>query len=617
VAHPRRSRATRPEAPVLLSDRSEKRSRKAIGYWLLLTTALLIAASSRFYMLSSQIFMDDEWHSLRTIADDDFNCWNVLTQFDARNNTSMPLNLYGLFLYSNFGWTEWAFRVPVVLAGLLSVVAFPVLLRRVLGDRVSLVTAFLLAISPFLVFYSRFYRAYGFVVLLGFAALLLAHRWLTTGRRRWAAGYIVAGVLAVYFHLLAAVAVFSPLAAALGIVLTRRSSGSLSKRSSGMPSAQEQLVVSTGSILTTGFCLIVCLIPLCIPVFLANDSLPWVKGSLSPSSLVTTATLISGTSHLILNVVFLALWILGQAWLVKRSPVLSWIFLCTLYAYGMAVLIARPTGCNEARVLLRYAIVVVPIALTMVAFSLDCLLQLPRVRRLGPLVAGGVFVAFVVCFFAAGPLPAIYTVPNDFTNHAAFQGSYSPLTWKTSDAPPRREYPGPWLDQNQISAFYRQLRDMNDVATVIEYPYDICNFNDQLYYYQHFHKKRVLVGCYVDPAINDYTNDLSPELAQDGFDTTGVYLDGIFYYFADRSRVRFRNIVDLSDADALARSGADVVVLHKSATVMTTAPQNRTGQCRVFYRYVDVLRSRFQSQFGPPLYEDDSILCFRIRKPSE
>jgi hypothetical protein len=561
----------------------------------------------------------------------------VLVRFDARNNTSMPLNLYGLFLYRNFVWTEWAFRLPVAVAGLLAVVAIPVLLRPIFGDRASLMTAFLLAISPFLIFYSRFYRAYEFVALLGFAALLLAYRWLTTGRRRWGVGFLVTGIAAIYFHLLAAVAVFAPLAAALGIALTRRSSsgcptpagdepvgqpasqsGKIDRRlprSAAESPLQERFVVSTRTILAMALGLAVCLIPLCIPILLANDDLPWAKGTLSASGFVTAATLISGTSNVVLNVLFFSLWIGGHAALGRRNPVLNWVFLCTFYAYVLATLIARPTGCNEGRLLLRYSIVVLPMALSMVAFALDRLLQMPWAQKAGAVGRGGMLVALLTCLGAAGPLPAIYSPPNDFSNHAAFQGAYSPLAWEHSDAPPRREYPGPSLEQSQAPQFYHRLAAMQDVAAIIEYPYDVCNFNDQLYYYQHFHKKRVLVGYYVDPALNDYSNDLSPEQVRDGFDTTGVYLDGIFYYVPDRGRLGFCSIVDLADADAIARSGADVVVLHKSAVVMTTAPHGRIGQCRVFYHYVDAFRERFQRQFGPPLYEDDVLLCFRLRKP--
>jgi hypothetical protein len=610
-----RSRGESPNhnSPLPLGEGPGVRADGTAAYWLLLACALAVAAFLRLYMLSSQVFMDDEWHSLRTIADNGFSYWNTVAQFDPRNNTSVLLNLYGLFLYDNFGWTEWAFRLPVLLAGLLVVVLLPLLLRPVFGDRASLTAAFLLAISPFLVFYSRFYRAYEFVVLLGFAALLLAHRWLTTGQRRWGVAYFVAAVLAVYFHLLAAIAVFSPLAAALGMALTRRSPGGHATiRVEVASPPQERLVVPPRTILIVASCLIVCLIPLAIPLLRADESLPWVKGALSPSAFVRILTLVSGTSNVVLSLLFLALWVAGHVWLGRHKPVLSWIFLCTLYAYVLAVFVARPAGCDEGRILLRYAIVVVPIALSTVSLALDRFLQTPWGRNIGRWGAGGVCVVFVTCLGAVGPLWRVYAPPNNFTNHAAFQGAYSPLTWECSDAPPRREYFGPSIEQTQVPEFYRRLSAMKDVATIIEHPFDICNFNDQLYYYQHFHKKRVLVGYCVDPAQNDYTNDLSPDEVKDGFDTTGVYLDGIFYYVPDRSRLHFQNIVDLADANAIASSGADVLVLHKSATVMTTASQNRTGQCHVFYHFVEAYRRHFEAQFGPPLYEDDALLCFRI-----
>ncbi len=113
----------------------------------------------------------------------------MLTQFNPHDNSSLPLNVYGLFLYQHVGWSEMAFHLPIVIAGILSVAVLPWLLRPILGDRVSLTSAFLLAISPFLIFYSRFFRSYSFVVLLGFSALLLSYRWMTTRKPRYCIGF--------------------------------------------------------------------------------------------------------------------------------------------------------------------------------------------------------------------------------------------------------------------------------------------------------------------------------------------------------------------------------------------------------------------------------------------
>ena len=57
-------------------------------------------------MLSSQIFTDDEWHSLRAVIGSGYNYGKLLAQFDLHDNSSLPLNLYALFLYQNYGWSE-------------------------------------------------------------------------------------------------------------------------------------------------------------------------------------------------------------------------------------------------------------------------------------------------------------------------------------------------------------------------------------------------------------------------------------------------------------------------------------------------------------------------------
>src|SRR6185436_6880142 len=127
-----------------------------------------------------------------------------------RDNTSLPLNLYHWLLLRTAGWDELAVRLPAIAAGLIALIALPLGVRKIVGDRAALIFAFLLAIAPFPIFYSRFSRAYSIVMLLSFLALVMAHRWLATGDRRSAAGFIAAGTLGAYTHPLAAIVVAVP-----------------------------------------------------------------------------------------------------------------------------------------------------------------------------------------------------------------------------------------------------------------------------------------------------------------------------------------------------------------------------------------------------------------------
>jgi hypothetical protein len=600
------------KTPVVAGNHS---TRKTFGYWLLLACALSVGILLRCYSLTSQVLVDDEWHSMAKLAADQFSYGNLLTHFDAHDNTSVPLNVYCLSLYYTFGWSEWAIRLPVVVAGILCVVLLPLLLRPVLGDRVSLVTAWLLAISPFLVFYSRFFRAYSFVVLLGFTVLLLAYHWLTTGRRRYAVGFFLTGLAAVYMHLVALFAVFAPLAAALGIAAVQRVRAALAAEAPDGPARQEQLLVPLKSILLVGLGFALGLVPMALLVLQATNDLPLAKGDLSPAGLLTAATLASGTCNVFLNLLFFSLWIAGHVWLGRRKPVLSWIFLATLGAYVVAIVVFRPTDVQQGRVLLRYAIVALPIGLTMVALATDELLRLPAVEKLGRAMPPAIISAGVLGFCAAGPLPAIYVydAPNNFTNHAAFQGAYTPLNWETSDAPPRRQYPGPVIDESEVSPFYRTLCDRTDVQTIIEFPYDVCDFNNLFYYYQHFHRKRVLMGYSSDLRFGEGVYSMGVDDVRNGFAPRSIYPDGMIVAAPNQRKIHFQNIIDIMDSGAVRRSGADVLVLHKFALVLASGPSG-ASECHIFYRVADLVRDSFRRQFGAPVYEDAAILCYRVRK---
>ena len=105
-------------------------------------------------------------------------------------------------------------RLPSLACGLLCVLIGPLLAWNIIGPRRAAWLALLLAISPLLIFYSRICRPYSAVAFLGFAAILLAARWMKSGDRRSALLFVGTGVLAIYFHLFAVVTVAAPVLAA-------------------------------------------------------------------------------------------------------------------------------------------------------------------------------------------------------------------------------------------------------------------------------------------------------------------------------------------------------------------------------------------------------------------
>jgi hypothetical protein len=566
-----------------------------------------VGACLRLRMLSSQILLDDEWLSLTAVMG---RTWSeVLTGFNPVDNTSLPFNVYDLALLHVFGWSELAIRLPVILAGLASLVILPLLVKKVFGERVALIFACLLAIAPFLVFYSRFARAYGFVALCCFSALLLFHQWLTTGKLRCAIGFVMAAAVAIVMHLLSVIAVFAPLVTAGGIALFSRSTAASSSR--------RQIVARPRHLVIAALLLAALLVPLCLPALRRSAELPWGRGHVTLESAWNAATLLSGTANGPLNALFYLLLLAGLVTLFKQNRLLGWIFVSAVGAYPVVLLAGRPLGLDTGAVILRYMIVAAPVGLTLVALALDDLItraqQIPGMRR-GPRIAAAA--GFLVCLFAAGPLPALYRSPNNFAGHSAFQYSYRHSTWESAEAD--TVYPAFPVKQGEIPTFYNWLGGQTNSAAIVEYPFDICDYNDLFYYYQHFHHKRVLAGYCRDVTLLGYALPPSQDPKAAPVQVGRLCADDVLARVVDPKKLAFRNMVDILDAGAISRSGADFLILHKYVMALKIIPGGRDaaqgfGSIPVFYRSVDLLRDRFKAAYGTPVYEDGEIACYKIK----
>ena len=99
------------------------------------------------------------------------------------------------------GLTEFSVRFPSVVLGTLLVAVMFAIGRRLFGARTGLLAAALVAVNPFLVWYSQEARMYALAVLLGALTVLAFHRAVSgDGARHWAAMGIFAAA-GLYTHL--------------------------------------------------------------------------------------------------------------------------------------------------------------------------------------------------------------------------------------------------------------------------------------------------------------------------------------------------------------------------------------------------------------------------------
>mgnify|MGYP000016030391 CR=1 FL=1 len=199
-------------------DRPVRRPRQAGlslgGHFFLLGLIVALGAAVRCATLSFQSLWLDE---VSTVVEAG-RPWPELLLALVDPRQGYPLYILGMRLWSAlWGNGEAALRWPSALAGTLNVPLLYLLGRRLLGRKVGLLAAALLAVSPLAVWYSQEAKAYALFMLLATASWLLM--WEAIERRsRWL-WWALAGVtiLSLLVHRLTVLTVIGLLAYALYI----------------------------------------------------------------------------------------------------------------------------------------------------------------------------------------------------------------------------------------------------------------------------------------------------------------------------------------------------------------------------------------------------------------
>jgi hypothetical protein len=559
-----------------------------------LALAFLVGLYLRLYLLPDQVFSDDEWHGLYYVIGKS-PAW-LLMHFSIPGATCIPLNLYVWALGASVGWSELMLRLPSLICGMLCVVVAPLLARKLIGPRSAVWLAFLLAVSPLLIFYSRICRPYSAVALLAFAAILLAARWMQSGGLRPALLFTGAGVLAIYFHLFAVVTVAAPVLAAFVLHVWMRRPG-VPRRVVAGPSLQQWIWVS---LVMAGICAIL-LLPGLIHSLQSTFFTIALKGTFRLQSLGRVVMLISGTGQPVLAGLFWVALIAGAVEQCRRNPWFGWMLASLYPLHALALILSRPNSAQSAIVLVRYSIPVVPVSLLFVACGIQAILEAIAARAtLRPALQTLTAFACMAALALTGPLPQCYVVPNNFTSHGVYQHCYGRINWSRSfysDFTPVGFPFNTTIRADEVSPFYGMLAKNSGSRPIVEYPMMIGDHFNPLYYYQHFHHRPVLVGYTTDMA-------LSRGLAA-GNIFGSTYIDQVLSLIRDPSRLRFRNLVSMDDLAAMRGRGVEYVILHKRFEAqLSEVAQPPPDLNRLYLKY--------QDRLGMPAYEDVNIVAFRL-----
>ena len=524
--------------------------RSANLFWLL---AVAAGTALRLYQLRDQVLVDDEWHALHALLAG--GPLDVLLSFGTSDH-SIPLSLYDILLERTIGLSELGMRMPALVSGIAALVAIPWLVRDLIDARASVILAWLLAISPLNVFYSRYARPYELAMLLCFVALVAFQRWERGGGRGWQIAFVACAVLAPWLLLVVLPVVTAPLVLAALVALFGRAS-----------------LRSTRALAATALAVLAGLTLCLAPPLLANLgalSEKVARGSLDATTLLGASELLLGTTSPVLRLVCGVAAIAGAVVLSRTQPRLATLLTlaCVLQIAGLLVL--EPHGMRFAIVFARYCLALLPILLLTIAVGLDGAAGalVTRVRGLPRWVLPAVMLLALVL---RGPLAWIDVYPNDFTNHASYQADYDPGRYFERFRPA------------VVPAFYGQLaqRPAGSV-TIVEAPWHF--FWHGLAYVQRIHRQHAVVG-FVDHGPGTVRGGEVPR---------------------DRTGIRLRNALHVGDAAALRARGVDYVVFHRDALAEMRVPFAAAPVS------VDEWITQYRQSYGEPTYEDDAITVFAL-----
>lgn len=418
--------------------------------------AFLLGALLRLWNLGPQVMSDDELHAVRAALGNPVS--SILVTYQRTDNTIPLTAIYRVLLDCGVKLTEWTVRLPAVISGLLLLAVAPLWAARRFGWRTATVFAFLLAVSPGLVFYSRIARSYAPIVLLGFGALACFEAWWRRPEEwRLGAGYVVLAALAAWFHLGAAPFVVSPFLFAAGDGLIQRDRRRFA------------FLLLLGAATALGF------LAFLLPAWGSLTTLvkekhgelhltwPLVKGVL---------LLTAGSGHTWMAVLFWIAAVVGLARLVRRDRRLALFTVTAVLGHLIGLLYLAPQGHEHPLISFRYLLVVLPWVLLWVAVALG-----GEGRR--PLTFA-IPILFLAILLWAGPFvnPRLWRSP--FAHH----NDYMTFMW-----------PRPGLHPKRAPGFYKTLASSPEPGPVLEYPWvAVWRMNRAFYLYQEIHGRQVVVA---------------------------------------------------------------------------------------------------------------------------
>lgn len=404
--------------------------------------AVLVGLVLRVLWIDDQIVQDDEIHSVRAAVE--HGPLYVFTHH-GEQDFGIPLTLWNQLLLATVGLDEVGLRLPLLVSGAAFVLLLGVFAARRFGTLAGACAAWIAAFSPFLVFYSRFARPYGLVLVASLASIAGFVAFVRHGSRKGAWTCALAGAVAVFASVLAAPTVALLWAVALAIPPNAERSRRDALR-----------LAITGAVATAA--LVVPSLPSLVEVarIKSGEAL-----SLTLGSWRAAWASVVGTPHATLGVLALGLVAAGIVVVLRRDHRLALVGLAALGLQAGFVTLLAPRASGQGMVLARYTAPALPFLFLFLGVGLGSVVGLAarplRGARARAALLGTVAVSLGALAWDAS-FAGAFGFPNDFTSHRRHYDHFdrrerrrhiergSPLYERLARSDPvRRVLEAPWI----------------------------------------------------------------------------------------------------------------------------------------------------------------------------
>ena len=527
-------------------------------YWIAAGSILSLGALVRFYRVADQVILDDEWHALNVVQNTDYG---FIFSHMGHADHSIPLALlYELFSHT-IGLSEFTMRLPSLIAGVLIIAVFPLLLRPWLTRNERLVTAALLALSPFLINFSRVARPYSLLTMLTACSLPLAWRWWKSEKVGFGFAWFICVVLSAWLN-----PVSMAISTAPFLWFGAEAVFAVGAQGDWRP-VRRLVSMGAAMLLTIGALFFA-------PVEMDLVSLT-IKSGMDHVNLGTWSVLLglySGSGHDIVVVAMATASLAGLLILRQRARSFSVYLAGIALVAGFAVSMTGAQWIFYGLVPARYLSGLLPVYLALIAIALVALSKWLQCILNLRLFARHVFTALVLLLLVfTGPVPSWDLAQSQFVHHLAYQFDY-----KTSRNAILRAH-----ESIEAEPFYSEIAALHPKgdAVIVEAPWYLeSNFNT-LYLSQKVHGQRVLIGFIGGLCAGPLYGELKAEVPG----------------------LEFRNFTYLTDLIS-GRASADYLVLRRAGIEGARKIDMQFGKCERAVR----------ARFGSPWRESGDALVFRL-----